>query len=75
MGAHKMTEYKEIIFDVVSGEVIERPYTSDEIAEMKKAEAEIEESNARITAQSEARKSALAKLAALGLTEDEIAAL
>lgn len=70
-----MTEYKEIIFDVVSGKVTERPYSAAEIAEMKKAEAEIEKLNAQAIAQAEIRKSALAKLAALGLTEDEIAAL
>lgn len=70
-----MTEYKEIIFDIVTGEVTERPYTAAEIAEAKKAEKETEELNAKITAQLEAKKSALAKLAALGLTEDEIAAL
>ncbi|NCX94473.1 MAG: hypothetical protein EBX40_07340 [Gammaproteobacteria bacterium] len=75
MGAYKMAEYKEIIFDVVSGKVTERPYSAAEIAEMKKAEAEIEKLNAKITAQLETRKSALSKLAALGLTEEEIAAL
>lgn len=70
-----MTEYKEIIFDVVSGEVTERPYSAAEIAEVKKAETEAEKLNAEAIARAKIRKSALAKLAALGLTEDEIAAL
>lgn len=70
-----MTEYKEIIFDVVSGKVTERPFNASEVSEMKKAETEIKEAYAKMTARAEAKKSALAKLAALGLTEDEIAAL
>lgn len=70
-----MTEYKEIIFDIVTGEVSERPYTTAEIAEAKKAEVEAEKLNAEAIARAEIRKSALAKLLALGLTEDEIAAL
>lgn len=70
-----MTEYKEIIFDVVSGQVSERPYTTAEIAEVKKAQAEAEKINAQAIAKAEIKKSALAKLAVLGLTEDEIAAL
>lgn len=67
--------YKEKIIDHATGKITWRDFTAEEIA---KVDAEIErlkvkekETQARQTA----RESALAKLAALGLTEDEIAAL
>jgi hypothetical protein len=61
--------------DVATGEEIIRPLTASEIAEreaMAQAEAERE---AEAQAKVNARESALAKLAALGLTQDEINAL
>jgi hypothetical protein len=64
-----------LIFDGATGEVIERPLTSEEIAENKSIQAEVEANQAEREAKAEARLSALAKLAALGLTEEEIAAL
>jgi predicted Zn-dependent peptidase len=65
-------EFKAVILDASTGEVTERPFTEQEVAERKAldlAEAELK------TQKDSARASALAKLAALGLTEEEIAAL
>ena len=67
--------YYEIIHDAQTGEIIKRDYTSTEIAEAKAAEIESAKLNAEAEAKATARASALAKLAALGLTADEIASL
>jgi DNA-binding NarL/FixJ family response regulator len=64
-----------VIFDAVTGETIERPFTPEEIAEHKLWQAEAEARQAEQDAKVAARESALAKLAALGLTADEVAAL
>jgi len=62
-----------------TGEVIERPLTADEIAANEAAAAQAEadrvaaEAEAAVVA--EAKANAQAKLAALGLTAEEIAAL
>jgi DNA-binding NarL/FixJ family response regulator len=66
---------KEITFDAATGEVTERPLTADEIAEREAMQAEFESREAEAEAKATARESALAKLAALGLTADEVAAL
>ena len=62
-----------------TGEVTERELTAEEIAEREamaaQAEAERLAQEEAATAQAEAKASANAKLAALGLTADEIAAL
>ena len=70
-----MAKYQEKIVNALTGEETFRDYTVAEIAE---AEAAALEAAARVTeaeAKATARASALAKLAALGLTADEIAAL
>jgi hypothetical protein len=59
-------------FDGLSGKVTERELNSEELGER---EAEHLASEAKKEAQASAKASALAKLAALGLTEEEIAAL
>jgi hypothetical protein len=64
-----------VIFDAATGEVTERPLTADEIAEREARQAEVEAQQAEADAKLAARESALAKLAALGLTADEVAAL
>jgi DNA-binding NarL/FixJ family response regulator len=63
------------IFNAATGESTTRPMTADEIAEVvaMKTQAELEKAEAE--AKATARESALAKLAALGLTADEVAAL
>jgi len=62
-----------------TGEVIERPLTADEIAANEAAAAQAEAdrlaAEAEAAAKAAAKASAQAKLATLGLTADEIAAL
>lgn len=66
---------KEKIVNHETGKEIWRDYTQEEMAQVEKAQAEATEKIAESQAKNNARASALAKLAALGLTEDEIAAL
>jgi hypothetical protein len=66
---------KAIILDASTGEVIERDFTEDEIAHHQALDAEFKSIEASRLSKESARASALAKLAALGLTEEEIAAL
>jgi DNA-binding NarL/FixJ family response regulator len=63
------------IIDGATGEITERPLTADEIADREVMQAEAEARQAEADAKLAARESALAKLAALGLTADEVAAL
>ena len=68
-------ELFEKIVNIQTGEETMRPYTTDEIAVV---EAEIAKTQARLAEQATAeaeRESALAKLAALGLTADDLKAL
>ena len=66
---------KAVVVDAMTGQVIEREFTANEILEIEKiAEAQAEQ-DAQLQAKADARESALAKLAALGLTQDEINAL
>ena len=62
-----------------TGEVTKRPFTSEEIAqhEIEKADYEARKAQAEAEAQvrAELKASALAKLATLGLTEDEAKAI
>jgi hypothetical protein len=64
-----------IIYDAATKEVTERELTSDEIAQRKLEQADEQARQQAAQARIDARQSARAKLAALGLTEDEIAAL
>jgi hypothetical protein len=60
------------IYDAATSESIKRPMTSSELAErVKLADAD----NQRVEANKAIKDSAHSKLAALGLTEEEIAAL
>jgi hypothetical protein len=71
-----MTESpKIVIVDAATGEVTERLMTADEIANIQVIRAETEARQTEADAIISARESALAKLAALGLTADEVAAL
>jgi hypothetical protein len=58
-----------------TGAETERELTSEEIAEREEMQAEAEAQKAAQEAKAAARTSALAKLADLGLTAEEIAAL
>lgn len=64
-----------VIMDVLTGEVIERPLTPEELSEREVMATEYAQHEAEQQAKVEARQSALTKLAALGLTEEEVAAL
>ena len=68
-----------VIANCQTGEVIERPATPEEIAlfnaQREEANAQLAENTAREAAAAAAKESARAKLAALGLTEAEVAAL
>lgn len=64
-----------IILNAATGEVIERALTAEEIAEYKIIQEQEQERQAKSQAKADARTSALAKLADLGLTQDEINAL
>jgi DNA-binding NarL/FixJ family response regulator len=70
-----MEEPTALEIDGITGESIIRPLTPEELAEREAMQAELEAIQADQDAKIAARQSALAKLAALGLTEDEIAAL
>jgi hypothetical protein len=59
----------------ITGEANERPLTSEEIADHESMLLAEAERQAQAQAKADARESALAKLAALGLTQDEINAL
>jgi hypothetical protein len=54
---------------------IVREMTNEEYANYQTIQAELADSQAKQEAKAASRQSALAKLAVLGLTEDEIAAL
>jgi TctA family transporter len=62
----------EVMLDAATGEVTERELTKEEVTSHK---ATLEGLMAADKAKADAKESALAKLAALGLTEEEIAAL
>jgi hypothetical protein len=69
----------KVIVDCSTGEQTIEPLTADEISQLEadraQAEADRAAAEAETTAKAEAKASALAKLAALGLTEEEAAAL
>lgn len=67
--------YKEKIVNVITGEISWRDYTAEEIAEVEAAQAEIAQKQI-LRAEAEAAKAAAeAKLAALGLTTNDLKAL
>lgn len=74
-----MTELTVIEVNCETGEVTERPFTEEEIAEREASAAaravEKAAEEAEAASKAEAKLSAQAKLAALGLSAEEIAAL
>ena len=66
---------KIVIIDGFTNDVIERDMTEDELADLAQFAKEAKDADALEQAKADARTSALAKLSALGLTEEEIAAL
>jgi hypothetical protein len=76
MATTKSTEIETILLvDVQTGETIERELNADEVAQRKTDLAAAAANKAAQEAKAAARQSALAKLAELGLTEEEVAAL
>jgi hypothetical protein len=63
------------IFDAATGEITEREATQEETTQHSSSIQESEGPLNELKAKEAARTSALAKLAALGLTEEEIGAL
>jgi hypothetical protein len=63
------------IFDAITGESSERELTAEEITDFEAMQNEAELQKTEQEAKATARASALAKLADLGLTAEEIAAL
>ena len=69
-------ELLSVLFvDVATGEVIKRDFTEEEIAQHEEMQAQQQTLVVEQEAKAAARTSALAKLADLGLTEEEVAAL
>jgi hypothetical protein len=68
-----------VIVDCSTGERTERPFTDEEMAnyeaDIASIETRVAEKEAEAQAKEEAKASALAKLAKLGLTEDEVKAI
>ena len=69
------TKPTKLTVDALTGHTAESELTADEISEIEIAKQESEALKNFALAKSVARESALAKLAALGLTEEEIGAL
>ena len=65
-----MTNIKEI--NVISGEINERNFNSSELNSISIAQEKQNQENILIEAKEIAKASALAKLSALGLTEEEV---
>jgi hypothetical protein len=65
----------KLIIDGQTGEAQEFELSLDEIAQLNELSQKATEEQLALEAKADARASALGKLAALGLTEEEIAAL
>ena len=75
MATKPADKLKAVVFDAATGETIERDLTAEEIADRKALQIESLARQKELEAKAVARESALAKLADLGLTAEEIAAL
>ena len=62
------------IIDAATGQVVERELTADELAQQEADAIAHAERQTSLAAREAARQSAVSKLAALGLTVDEISA-
>jgi DNA-binding NarL/FixJ family response regulator len=69
------TKQTVLEIDGLTGQAIEREATESELAQINERLKDQADQDAKLVARVAARQSALAKLAALGLTEEEIAAL
>jgi hypothetical protein len=64
-----------LVINALTGEETARPMTIEELSERNQMQLKEAQGQTEKEAKDAARKSALAKLAALGLTEEEIGAL
>lgn len=71
---HKM-EYINTIVDAITGEITQREFSPAEIAEVENAKIEMAQRLAKVTEAENTKQAAQAKLAALGLTLDDLTAL
>jgi hypothetical protein len=65
--------YREV--NTQTGEITERPYTKQELAEVEKNIKRLDAEKAEAEAKAQAKAAAEGKLAALGLTTDDLRAL
>lgn len=70
-----MTTYNEIIIDALTGEETIKPYTVEQIAEVEATKIEIAKQIELDSKAAADKAAAQAKLAALGLTTDDLKAL
>ena len=70
-----MSEHLILLHNVTTDKIVLREMTDQEIAEKKEIEIDAKKIADELEARSNARESALNKLAALGLTKAEIASL
>jgi hypothetical protein len=70
-----MSDFIAVEYNALTNQTNEREMTAEEIAELEVLQAETQAQEAQKEAKAAARESALAKLADLGLTAEEIAAL
>lgn len=75
MERRKMEQYIEKIIDLKTGTETIRKFTAEEIKETEAIQAQLAPKIEEMNKKEALRNSALSKLAALGLTEEEIAAL
>ena len=73
--ATKIEPLTMTVVDATTGESIDREMTADETANYQELQKQSKSAQAEVKAKAAARESALAKLADLGLTAEEIAAL
>lgn len=63
------------IHDAETGEIVDREMSADELDQLAKDRLEFQAMTEKVEASKAAKDSALAKLSALGLTEDEAKAI
>lgn len=68
-------KYTEKIYDITTGEETIREYTKEEIANVEAEMARLKVINTEREAKEALKQSAQTKLAALGLTEEEVASI
>jgi hypothetical protein len=71
----EIEQFLSITVDAITGEISQREMTTEELAQRDAGQASWLESENQMQARAAARASGLAKLAELGLTAEEIAAI